>query len=71
MLCLEHLVTMKCQNIKNSGLKISIFELPRVENCMSRLCPSPLPLYKHPNRVKTHEEGLKHALHRMFDHGEW
>ena len=27
---------------KKSVSEISIFELPRVENCISRLCPSPL-----------------------------
>ena len=42
---------MNDQNIKKkSVLKFSIFELPR-------LCPSPLPPSKHPNRVKTTERG--------------
>ena len=36
------------------GRGTTIFELPRVENCTSRLCPSPLGRLppKHPNRVK-------------------
>ena len=38
---------------KELVLKISTFELSRVENCISRLCPSPLPPSKHPNRVKS------------------
>ena len=41
---------------KNQFRKISIFELPRLENCISRLCLRPLgsppPPPKHPNRVK-------------------
>ena len=49
---------------KKSVSEISIFELQRLENCVSRLCPSPLgsprppPPKKHPNRVKTHKEGI-------------
>ena len=35
--------------------KTSIFELPRVKNCISRLCTNPLgdpPRTQYPNRVK-------------------
>ena len=44
-------------------LTIPIFELPRVENCMSPWCPGPLPRSKHPNRVKTTN---KRALNMLY-----
>ena len=54
MVYVGYLIIMNSQNIKKKTvLKISIFELPRVENCNSRLCPAPLPPSKHPNRVKS------------------
>ena len=53
MLYVGYLIIMNGQNNKKSVLKISFFELPRVENCISRLCPSPLLLSKHPNRMKS------------------
>ena len=54
MLYVGFLIIMNDQNIqKKSVLKISIFELPRLENCIRRLWPSPLPPSKHPNRVKS------------------
>ena len=37
---------------QKNRFRIAIFELQKVENCISRLCPSPLPPSKHPNRVK-------------------
>ena len=57
MLYIRYLIIMKGK--KKSGLKISIFELSRVENCISRLWPSPLPASKHPNRVKSTSIGSK------------
>ena len=68
MLYIGYLITANGQYTKQKPvLGISIFELPRLENYISRLCPSPLgtPL-KHPNRVKNTQRGLKHALHRIF-----
>ena len=51
MLYIGHLIILDGKNIKKSVLEISIFELPRLENCISRLCPSPLGTPpKHPNR---------------------
>ena len=38
MLYIGYLIILNGQNIKKIG---SIFELPRVENCINRLCPSP------------------------------
>ena len=57
---------------KQSNSTISIFELQRVENCISRLCPSPFEAAS-PTQIggKTLEEGLNHAVHRAFDHCEW
>ena len=53
MLYIGYLIIVKGQNIKKKFIsEISIFELPKLENCISRLCPSPLPLSKHPNRGK-------------------
>ena len=57
VLYIGYLIIVNGQNIKKkSVLKFCILVLPRVENCISRLCPSPLeatssPL-QHPNRVK-------------------
>ena len=42
MLCVGYLVIGNGQNIKKIGSEISILELQRPENCMSRLCPTPL-----------------------------
>ena len=53
MLYVGYLIIVNGQNIKNIGFQIFLFELPRVENCISRLGSSPLPLFKHANRVKT------------------
>ena len=50
MVYVGYLIILNGKNIKQIS---SIFELPRVENCTSRLCPSPLPPSKHPNRVKS------------------
>ena len=43
MLYIGYLIILDGKNIKKSVLEISIFELPRLENCRSRLCPGPLP----------------------------
>ena len=64
MLYIGYLIIVDGKNIKKSVLKISIFELPRLENCISRLCPGPLgspppPPPKHPNRVKNTQRGAK------------
>ena len=54
MLYVGYLIVMNGQNIKKIGFEnFENFELLRVENCISRLCPSPLPPSKHPNRVKS------------------
>ena len=53
MLYLGYLIIMNGQGTNKKGLKISIFDLPRVENCIGRLRPSPLPPSRHPNRVKS------------------
>ena len=53
MLYVGYLIIMNGQNTKKTVLKISMVELPRVENCISRLCPSPLPPSRHPNWVKS------------------
>ena len=43
MLYIGYLIILDGQNIKKkSVLEITIFELPRLENYISRLCPSPL-----------------------------
>ena len=42
MLQIGYLIILDCQSIKRSVSEISIFELPRLENCISRLCPGPL-----------------------------
>ena len=39
MLYIGYLIILDGKNIK---LEISIFELPRLANCISRLCPRPL-----------------------------
>ena len=49
----------------NLGEVVCIFELPRLENCISRLCPSPLgntppAPQRHPKAVKKHtKKGVK------------
>ena len=56
MLYMGYLIILDGKNIKKSVLEICIVELPRLENCRSRLCPGPLgsppPPPQHPNRVK-------------------
>ena len=43
MLCRGYLIILDGKNIKKkSVLEISMFELPRLENCINRLCPGPL-----------------------------
>ena len=43
MLYIEYLMILDGQNIKKKSVsELSILELPRVENCISKLCPSPL-----------------------------
>ena len=42
MLYMGYLIFLDGQSIKKSVLEISIFELLRRENCISRLCPRPL-----------------------------
>ena len=51
MLYMGYLIILDGQNIKKAILEISVFELPRLENCIGRLCalepsgtpPPPLP----------------------------
>ena len=56
MLYIGYLIGMDGSNVKKTVSEISIFELHRLENCNSRLCPNPLgtPPHtkKHPNRAK-------------------
>ena len=55
MLYIGYLIIVDGKNIKKSSFGISIIELSRLENCISRLCPSPFgspPPPQHPNRVK-------------------
>ena len=42
MLYIGYLIILDGQSIKKPVPEISIFELPRLENCISRLCPRPL-----------------------------
>ena len=42
MLYVGYLIILDGKNIKKTVLEISIFELPRLVNCISRLCPGPL-----------------------------
>ena len=42
MLYIGYLIISDGKNIQKSVLEISIFELLRLENCISRLCPGPL-----------------------------
>ena len=42
MLYIGYLIILDGRNIKKPVLEISICELPRLENCISRLCPGPL-----------------------------
>ena len=62
MLCVGCLIIVNGQNIKKISLENSMIELPRVENCISRLCPSPLgtpppPRPNTQNRVKNTQRG--------------
>ena len=52
MLYIGYLVVVNGLNIKKLVFKISIFELPRAENCISTLCPSPLGSPPHPPKSK-------------------
>ena len=56
MLYIGYLIILDGKNITKSVLEISIFELPRLVNYISMLCPrphgSPPPPPQHPNRVK-------------------
>ena len=49
MLYIGYLIILDGKNIKKSVLEISIFELPRLENCISKLCPGPLGTPPPPN----------------------
>ena len=42
MLYIGYFIIWMVRISKKKVLEISIFELPRLENCISRLCPSPL-----------------------------
>ena len=42
MLYIGYLIILDGKNIKKISLEISIFELPRLVNYISRLCPRPL-----------------------------
>ena len=43
MLYIGYLIILDGQNIKKKSVsEISIFDLLRLENCISKLCPSPL-----------------------------
>ena len=49
MLYIGYLITLDGKNIT---LEISIFELPRLVNCISRLRPGPLGRPPHPKKPK-------------------
>ena len=50
MLYIGYLIILDRQNIKKKSVsEISIFVLPRPENCISRLCPRPLESPPPPN----------------------
>ena len=42
MLYIGHLISLDGESIKKTVSEISVFELPRLENCISMLCPGPL-----------------------------
>ena len=42
MLYIGYLIILNCHSIKKTVSEVCIFELPRLENCISRLCASPL-----------------------------
>ena len=43
MLYIEYLIILDCQGIKKISFgNFQFLELPRLENCISRLCPGPL-----------------------------
>ena len=54
--------------------KISIFEMPGVKSCKSRLCSNPLgappslPHAQYQNMVRKRKYGLKHALRSVDGH---
>ena len=55
MLYIGRLIIIDGKIIKKSVLEISIFQLQRLVNYISRLCPRPLgapPTRQHPNRKK-------------------
>ena len=41
MLYIGYLIILGGMNKKKTVLEISIIELPRLENCISKLCPNP------------------------------
>ena len=63
MLHIGYLIILDGQNTKKISFENSMFQLPRLENSISRLCPSPIgtppPKKKHPNRVKNTQRGSK------------
>ena len=73
MLYIPWMIILGGHDIKKKSFENFDFELPRVKNCISRLCTNPLgdppnPPAQYPNRVKTRKYGLKHALHTLDDH---
>ena len=50
MLHIGYLIILTGQNTKKPVWEICIFEMQRVENCISRLCPSPLGSPPAPNK---------------------
>ena len=42
MFYIRHLIILYGQNINKPVLEVSIFQPPRLENCISKLCPTPL-----------------------------
>ena len=68
MLYMGYLMILNGHNTKKPVSDVSIFEPPRLENRISRLCPNPLG--SPPPPPPTHKEGLNHALHRRIHHCE-
>ena len=71
MLYIGLLIILDGQNMKKTVSEICIFEVLRLESCISRFCHRPLraipPASKNSNSVTPYPEGLKNALYRLYD----
>ena len=76
MLYIPWMVILSGDNIKKQVSKTSIFELPRLKNCISRLCSKSLEDTPPPGPNtqiggKTRKYSLKNALHTLDGHFGW